>query len=143
MSLFLLLFRHVLVPQRLYQSFHLSHATRNLLHRVNWPQASSLFRLLRSCSLLRSVNQLCSVTRTSLDNQSHHNGIHTLIAAIMNTFLETAQNDLIGEAVRWHVPTCASLYERQTTENTGRTESTKLDRLRILSTLERGFFTVC
>ena len=97
-----------------------------------------------SCELhlLRSVNQLCSVTRTRLDNQNHHNRIHTLIAAIMNTFLETAQNDLIGEAVRWHVPTCACLHERQTTQNTGRTESTKLDRLSILSTLERGFFTV-
>ena len=140
MSLFLLLFRHVLVPQRLYHNSHLSHATRDLLHRVNWPQASGLFVFL-NCSFFEASTSCAALPAPAWITRVTTTG-YTLIAAIMNTFLETAQNDLIGEAVRWHVPTCACLYEGQTTENTGRTESTKLDRLRILSTLERGSFTV-
>ena len=58
----------------------------------------------------------------------------------VNTLLDQAQNDLIDEAVRCQVSTCASLYEicgnKHTTKNNRKNESTKRDRLRMLSTLE-------
>ena len=121
------------------------------------PRSCPSYQLVSS---LKSVSSLagCSSFETSAGcaappapacinpvyNQGHHHGINTLIANNMNTFLESAENDLKDESVRSHVSSHASLYEacgnEHTTDNNRRTESTKLDRPRILSTLEQGVF---
>ena len=60
--------------QHLYQSFHLGHATRNLVHRISWPAASNLLRLLR---IAPPSNQLLSATCANL----HHSSVRRFTVA--------------------------------------------------------------
>ena len=129
-----LLQRQDLTSQRLYHIFHLSHATRD--PPPSYQLASSLKSglYLANCPPSRrqpaKQRHLLQPSSLPVYNQSHRNGIRTLIATIMKSRHESAQNDLNDVAVRCHVPTCANLYEvsgnKHTTENHGRTETTKL-----------------
>ena len=90
------------------------------LKSVSYLSNCPSFEALTSCAAAPAP--ACT---TPMYNQSYHGEIIRLIATMMDTFLDTAQNDSNGGAVRYRVSTCASLCEvcgnKHTTEKQEKT----------------------